>query len=61
MACSSVNRMDPVEEVEKTLATKKLRSMSNSMFVVVSSSVAVLSERLQNDRRQCKSVLPFRS
>ena len=44
MACSSVNRMDPVEEVEKTLVTKKKLSVSNYKFVVVSSNVSVLSE-----------------
>ena len=42
MACSSVNRTDPVEKIEKALAMKKQQLMSNYRFIVVNSSVAVL-------------------
>ena len=63
MACSGVNRTDPVKKMEKALATKKQQSLSNYRFIIVSSRapVSLCSERFQNDRRLCKSVLPFRS
>ena len=64
MACSSVNRTDPVKKMEKALMMKKqLQSMSNYTFIVVSSRapVSLCSERLQNDRHLCKSMLSLRS
>ena len=55
-----VNRMDPMKKMEKALTMKKQQLMSNYRFIIISSiaPVSLCTERSQDDRRLCKSVLP---